>query len=366
MTDNPKVALAAVLQQQIPDLARARESDADMLSTLPIGDHMIALSLLSSTPDCVKLLDLSGRLVFMSYGGLCAMEIEDLHAVIGQNWWDLWPDQERVRLKEAVATARDGKATAFAAFCPTAKGNPRWWAVTVSAVLGLDGHVSQILAVSRDVTELMMRQFELETALKQSEILRREVDHRVKNSLGLVSSMLNLKARSAGDSRVAEALRDASMRVRTIASVHDRLYRAAEERVPLNDYIASLIADIQISLGGAVTLSCELLADDVTVTPDVSLALGLIVAELAGNALRHADLGERGRIDTTLLRQADGRLCLSVQDSGKGLPADFDILRGGMGMTVVLSMADRIGATVRVNDAVAVGACFELVFSTAG
>ena len=365
MTDDPEVTLNAALLQQPPDILRARESDADMLSDLQVDENTIALSLLASSPDCVKLLDLSGRLMFMSYGGLCAMEIDDLCAVVGQYWWDLWPEKERARLKDAVATARDGKATAFAAFCPTAKGKPRWWAVTVSAVLGLEGQVSQILAVSRDVTELMMRQYELETALKQSEMLRREVDHRVKNSLGLVSSMLNLKARSADDTRVAEALRDASMRVRTIASVHDRLYRAAEDRVPLNDYVASLIGDIQISLGGTVTLTCDALAEDVTVAPDVSLALGLIVAELAGNALRHADLGEGGQIATTLLRQADGKLCLSVHDSGKGLPADFDIARGGMGMTVVLSMADRIGATLRVNDKVSVGACFELVFSPA-
>lgn len=346
-----------------PDLARA--SDEGALADLVIADKDVALSLLAASPDCVKLLDVQGKLLFMSYGGTCAMEVDDVSAILGKSWWDLWPETERQRLVSAVDAAVRGKASEFAAFCPTAKSTPRWWAVTVSPVLGMDGEVAQVLAVSRNVTDLMIRQSELEAALKESEILRREVDHRVKNSLGLVSSMLNLKARSAGDARVAEALRDASMRVRTIASVHDRLYRAATDRVPLNDYVASLIADIQISLGGTVTLSCRGLVDDVTVAPDVSLALGLIVAELTGNALRHADLSAGGRIDVTLEARSDGWLCLSVRDTGKGLPKDFDIRRGGMGMTVVLSMADKIGATVSVNREVATGACFDVAFPVA-
>ena len=341
----------------------AREIDMRKLADLRIDDLDIGLSLLAASPDCVKLLDLQGRLRFMNFGGTCAMEIDDDCAVIGRDWWDLWPVAERTRLQDAVAAARQGRVSEFVAFCPTAKGTARWWGVTVSPVLGSDGEVAQILAVSRDISDMIARQDKLEAALKESEMLRREVDHRVKNSLGLVSSMLNLKARSAGDARVAEALRDASMRVRTIASVHDRLYRAATDRVPLNDYVASLIADIQVSLGGTVRLSCTGLVDDATVAPDVSLALGLVIAELTGNALRHAELGEGGRIDVTLLARPDGRLCLSVQDSGKGLPAGFDITRGGMGMTVVSSMAQKIGATVSVNTGVVVGACFDVVFT---
>ena len=365
MSDFNEIALSLQTHLPVADPGLARASDEEALSSLMIGDKDVALSLLAASPDCVKLLDLQGGLLFMSYSGTCAMEIDDVSAILGRFWWDLWPEKERPRLVAAVDAAAHGRASEFAAFCPTAKGTPRWWAVTVSPVLGMDGKVAQILAVSRNVTDLMIRQSELEAALKESEILRREVDHRVKNSLGLVSSMLNLKARSAGDARVAEALRDASMRVRTIASVHDRLYRAATDRVPVNDYVASLIADIQVSLGGTVKLSCTGLVDDATVAPDVSLALGLIVAELTGNALRHADLSAGGRIDVTLQAQPDGRLCLSVRDTGKGLPEDFDIRHGGMGMTVVLSMADKIGATVSVNRQVATGACFDVVFAVA-
>ena len=340
------------------DPAAARSQDSASLPTEVVRTSDLALSLLAVTPDCVKLLDLDGTLTFMNHGGRCVMEIDDLCAVLGQKWWALWPASERDRLMQAVADAAVGHAVEFVAACPTAKGNPRWWAVRVSPVLGQQGQASQILAVSRDVTDLMQRQDQLERALKESDMLRREVDHRLKNSLGLVSSMLNLKARSAVDAQVADALRDAAMRVRTIASVHDRLYRANDDMVGLDDYIASLIDDIQVSLGGAVRLTYDGLQDGATVASDVSLALGLIVAELTGNALRHADLTQGDMITVALTRLDDGRLQLSVQDTGCGLPADFSLDRASMGMTIIASMAQKIGATLDWRRDLAKGTCF--------
>ena len=344
------------------DPAVAHGEDGAVLADQVSDTATLALSLLAVTPDCVKLLDRDGTLTFMNYGGRCVMEIDDLSSVIGRKWWDLWPAAERDRLMQAVAGANQGEVTEFVAACPTAKGNPRWWAVRVSPVLGQDGATGQILAVSRDVTELVRRQDQLEQALKESDILRREVDHRLKNSLGLVSSMLNLKARSAQDAAVAAALCDAALRVRTIASVHDRLYRSTDPLIGLNDYLVSLVSDIQISLGGTIRLGFDGLQDDASVASDVSLALGLIVAELTGNALRHADLGQDDTITVGLVRLDDDHIRLSVADTGRGLPADFDLGRASMGMTIIASMAQKIGATVDWRRNLASGSCFDVTF----
>ena len=347
------------------DPVTARSVDAAALSMRSTSESDLALSLLSVTPDCVKLLDLDGTLTFMNHSGRCVMEIDDLCAVIGKKWWDLWPVAERDRLIHGVAAAGAGQAVEFVAACPTAKGNPRWWTVRISPVMGQGGVIDQILAVSRDVTDLMQRQDALERALKESDMLRREVDHRLKNSLSLVSSMLNLKARSARDAAVAEALRDAALRVRTIASVHDRLYRAAGKDIVIDDYLSTLIDDIKMSLAGTVRLSFAGLKDAVSVSSDVSMALGLIVAELTGNALRHADLREGDGIVVSLTRLSDGTLRLSVQDDGRGLPADFALDRASMGMTVITSMAHRIGATFDWRRDMAVGTGFDVTFGTA-
>ena len=330
------------VSKDIRVLSLARDQDELALRGVSAKSRELALSLLATTPDCVKLLDIDGRLIFMNFGGQCAMEIDDQRDVLGKFWWDLWPEAESDNLREYIGRAGDGKPTEFVAFCPTAKGSHRWWAVSVSGVLGDDDGVKQILAVSRDVTALVARQSQLEEALAESEMLRREVDHRVKNSLGLVSSMLNLKARNAGDERVSKALLDASMRVRTIASVHDKLYRSSGEGVPLGDYIRTLSEDIQHSVGGSIHMQYVGDLGERTVCPEVSLALGLVIAELAGNALRHAQLGPDDRIDVNAEIE-DDTCTVSVRDTGCGLPDGFSPQSAGMGMTVIQSMVSKIG-----------------------
>ncbi|KQI67357.1 hypothetical protein AN189_15495 [Loktanella sp. 3ANDIMAR09] len=319
--------------------------DAALTGVMP-QNQSLTLSLLASSPDCVKLLNLDGNLIFMSYAGQGAMEIDDVDVILGQDWWALWPEAETDRLRDAVQAAAGGETSEFVSFCPTAKGTPRWWAVTVSPVLEADGTVGRVLAVSRDVTTLVDRQTALEAALAESEMLRREVDHRVKNSLSLVSSMLNMRARASDDENVREALADAAMRVRTIASVHDKLHRAMSDEVGLDEYLSSLCADIQQSIGGTVRLDYAGLGPDLRVKSEVSLALGLIVAELTGNALRHAELGLDGLIGVDLLQPSDNSLALCVRDNGCGLAADFTPDGAGMGMMVVQSMAAKIGGAL--------------------
>lgn len=105
------------------------------------------------SPDCVKLLDAEGLIVAMNRNGQCAMEIDDFKSVQGERWATLWTVENRDAIDTAVATARSGRSYNFHAFCPTAKGAPRWWEVTVSPVLGSKGEVDRILSVSRDITE---------------------------------------------------------------------------------------------------------------------------------------------------------------------------------------------------------------------
>lgn len=105
-----------------------------------------------SSPDCVKLLDLDGRLLDMNRNGQCAMEIDDIASFCGCEWRAFWPQQSHGNIEAALADARAGRMGRFRAFCPTAKGAPRWWDVTVTPISGDSGQIEHILSVSRDVT----------------------------------------------------------------------------------------------------------------------------------------------------------------------------------------------------------------------
>ncbi len=110
-------------------------------------------TVLESSPDCVKVLDTEGHLTYMNYNGTCILEIDDFNTVKNKAWWDLWPDGSKEQVKAAIAKALTGQTAQFQAFCPTAKGNPKWWDVMVSPIVSADGSISQLISVSRDITE---------------------------------------------------------------------------------------------------------------------------------------------------------------------------------------------------------------------
>ena len=107
---------------------------------------------LRGSPDCVKLINSSGRITFMSENGLCAMEIGHRDDVVGKSWWELWPESQRSLLRSHFERGMAGEICRFQGSCPTALGNDRDWDVTISPIKSDNGSVTSILAVSRDVT----------------------------------------------------------------------------------------------------------------------------------------------------------------------------------------------------------------------
>lgn len=122
-------------------------------------------SLIESSLDCIKTLDLEGNLLTMSANGQKLLEIGDLEKYLGTSWVDLWREESRPKVREAIAAARNGGMGRFQAFGPTTKGLPKWWDVVITPIRDANGHAKRLLSVARDITE----QKENEDALRQSE-----------------------------------------------------------------------------------------------------------------------------------------------------------------------------------------------------
>ena len=129
--------------------------------------------LIEGSRDCLKVLDLDGRLLSVNAGGMAALEICDLGPVIGSSWIDFWEGADRDAARRAVETARTGGLGRFVGYFPTAQTKtPKWWDVVVNAILDKDGKPEKLLALSRDVTELKLA----EQRLRQShDALERQV-----------------------------------------------------------------------------------------------------------------------------------------------------------------------------------------------
>ena len=136
-------------------------------------------SMIESSCDCIKTLDLEGNLLSMSEGGRKLLEIPDLQPYLGRPWTDLWQPDDRSRVRAAIAAASGGNTGRFQAFCPTMRGRPVWWDVMITPIRAADLSVHQLLALSRDIT-----------AQKEMEEKLRETDRRKTEFLGVLSHEL--------------------------------------------------------------------------------------------------------------------------------------------------------------------------------
>ena len=109
--------------------------------------------LIEGSQDCIKVLDLEGRLLSMNAGGMQVLEICDFTPFCNSYWVEFWQDEFRALAEAAIEAARQGTPSRFVGFCPTMRGNPRWWDVSVNPILNAEGKPERLLAVSRDITE---------------------------------------------------------------------------------------------------------------------------------------------------------------------------------------------------------------------
>jgi PAS domain S-box-containing protein len=135
-------------------------------SSIPVSDPSSLLaSLLGSSGDCIKILDLDGNLIFMTEGGQRVMEVTDFGAIKGCSWPGFWRDKGNLDAKAAVKAAQAGETGHFQGFATTMAGTPKWWDVTVTLIRDADGKPDRLLSVSRDITETHLA----EAALRESE-----------------------------------------------------------------------------------------------------------------------------------------------------------------------------------------------------
>jgi len=132
-----------------------------------------ARSILEASTMAIEVLDSAGRLIFMNGPGIRIMEVESFEAIRGLPFEQFWPEDQRPTIRAAVAAAQQGETARHTLFGPTAKGKARWWDISVSPILGADGTVARLLALSRDVTEAKQNEAEVVAGAKRLEYLAR-------------------------------------------------------------------------------------------------------------------------------------------------------------------------------------------------
>jgi two-component sensor histidine kinase len=188
----------------------------------------------------------------------------------------------------------------------------------------------------------------LKVALNRQQLLLKEMNHRVKNSLTMASSMLRLQSADVADEKLTVLLDEASMRILAIGRAHERLYGGDDiDTLDLGAYIGQVCKDLEEGGTREVHLQAQ---RGITVAIDRAVPAALIITELVTNAAKYAyrdDAG--GKIWVRVAREGDRNVVLAVRDEGDGLPPDFDVRKPkGLGMRIVSALTEQLNANITV------------------
>lgn len=189
----------------------------------------------------------------------------------------------------------------------------------------------------------------LKSALVRHQVLLKEMNHRIKNSLSIVSSMLRLQSKDSGSATVTAQLEAAAHRVHAVARAHERLYQSEDvEHLDVGRYIEQVCSDVDDSVA-----HCEILVKaqhNVMIATDRAIPLALMVNELITNAAKHAYAVQTGcKIWVDMVREGDA-MRVSVRDEGIGLPQGFDLAKTkGLGMRLIRAFLQQLEATIAIN-----------------
>ncbi len=207
----------------------------------------------------------------------------------------------------------------------------------------------QVLDRSRLALEKARAEEDLRASNARLEALLGEVNHRVANSLQLVSAMVRLQAGALADPTARAALDDTQRRIGAIAQVHRRLYSANDvESVDMRDYLGSLVAELADTLtSGDAPHALRVAAEPIRLPTDKAVSLGVIVTELVTNACKYAyPAGDGGEIRVMLAADGDRAFRLSVEDDGCGMPAEATPKGTGLGTKLIRAMAQSLQTIV--------------------
>lgn len=221
------------------------------------------------------------------------------------------------------------------------------------AVVKTLGTANAIVCSIRDISDTVQAEERIKASLREKEVLLREIHHRVKNNLQVITSLLDLQAGYTTDTEATELLLESQNRVRTMALVHERLYQSQDlAQIDFRTYIKELTTTLFNSyLIDSSRVGLDVDSDTCHLDIDRAIPCGLIINELVSNSLKHAFPEDRTGVIRVHLRSEDNeKFAIIVSDDGIGLPKDLDLDHSEtLGLQLVSGLAVQLDATIGVK-----------------
>ncbi|MBC7473612.1 MAG: PAS domain S-box protein [Candidatus Sericytochromatia bacterium] len=211
------------------------------------------------------------------------------------------------------------------------------------------------MAVFQDITEQKKNDLQIKSSLKEKDLLLKEINHRVKNNLQIISSLLSLQSGYIKDEATLEAFRESQNRVRTMALIHEELYKTEKlSKIEFKKYVKNLVNHLyQSYVVSKSKIVFEIESIEAYLDIETAIPLGLIINELVSNSLKYAFKNEQNGQVNICLNKSDDIFELIVKDNGIGLAKDFNFRQTqSLGLQLIMSLTEQLEGTIELDDSI--------------
>jgi PAS domain S-box-containing protein len=304
---------------------------------------------IASAKDCVYLTDLSGTVLYVNDAFLATYGYAE-EELLGHSITTVHAANEKDR---AEASARHGAgASGWYGELMSRRKSGELFPVELwtSLVRNDEGEPVAVVGVARDITERRRAEEQIRRSLREKEVLLKEIHHRVKNNLQVISSLLNLQSEYIHDPEMLKVFKESQFRVRSMALVHEKLYRSASlAEINLAEYIRELATQLFRSFGlGKQGVQLEVEVEEGMLGIDLAIPCGIILNELITNALKYGFPDDRsGVVYVEMNREPSGNAVMVVGDTGVGMPQGLDVhATDSLGLKLVTMLCEQLQGTL--------------------
>jgi PAS domain S-box-containing protein len=234
-------------------------------------------------------------------------------------------------------------------------GNTIWREIYLNPIFDENGAVREISGIGNDITEKKLAEEKIRQSLQEKEVLLKEVHHRVKNNLQVISSILNLQSSYVKDQGTLNILKESQNRIKSMAFIHESLYQTKDfTSINFSEYVVNLSHNLIQSYSNfdnEIKLNLDI--QNVFLNLDLAIPCGLIINEIVSNALKYAFVDKTGDCEVSVkMTLSDENLVLEVADNGIGLPKEIDYRNTqSLGLQLVVTLTDQLNGTIEMDSA---------------
>lgn len=301
--------------------------------------------------DMVVKFDSEGQILFAS-PSFCEVLGRNDDMIVGSSLMPLVHQEDQKKTLRALDKLNNPPYVSFLEHRLLTMNGWRWISWANKALLDDEGKLEAFVGVGRDITERKLAEDRIMRSLKEKELLLREVHHRVKNNLQIVSTLLSLQSSEIDDVDTKGLYRESQNRITSISLIHENLYQSEDlTNINFENYVKSLIDDLFHSFGvDPEKIKINIQIKDIIMGMETAIPCGLIINEMISNTLKHAFPHGEGNIDLELSEKEPDQYLLKIKDDGKPFPDDFEIGNTDtLGIKLIQSLVMQLNGELTMN-----------------